>query len=117
PPAEQLGVAVAARAPGLGVIESASSIVAGPLSAALRAGRVGPPRKLLSALLLALIAGSAYHLYRQSAVSPNAIAAGAADTSVVESATSAPTVRAAQSSVTHTNRVATGSIEARPDTK
>jgi len=68
-------------------------------------------------LLLSVIAGSAYHLYRQSAVGPNAIAAGAADASVVESATSAPTVRVAQSSVTHTNRVAAGQIAPHPDTK
>src|SRR5205807_7165344 len=59
-PAKQSGVAVAARAPALRVIESASSLAAGPLGTrqALRAGRVGPPRKLLSALLLAVIAGS-----------------------------------------------------------
>jgi len=68
-------------------------------------------------LLLAVIAGSAYHLYRQSAVGPNAIAAGAADASVVESATSALTERVAQSSVTHTNRVAAGQIAPHPDTK
>ena len=118
-PAKQSRVAVAAGAPDLRVIESASSLVAGPLSTRqpLRAGRVGPPRKLLSALLLAVIAGSAYHLYRQSAVGPNAIAAGAADAAVAASATSAPTVRAAQSSVTHTNRVATGPIAPHPDTK
>jgi ribosomal protein L40E len=118
-PAKQSGVAVAAGAPDLRVIESASSLVAGPLSTrqALRAERAGPPRKLLSALLLAVIAASAYHLYRQSAVGPNAIAAGVADAAVVEPATSALSVRAAQSSVTHTNRVATGPIAARPDTK
>jgi len=112
-PAKQSGVAVAARAPDLRAIESASSLAAGPLSTrqALRARRVALPRKLLSTLLLAVVAGSAYHLYRQSAVGSNAIAAGAADASVVESATSAPTARAEQSSVTHTNRVATGPIE------
>jgi ribosomal protein L40E len=110
--AEQLGVAVATRAPELRAIETASSLVAGPLSTP----QAGPSRKLLSTLLLALIVGSAYHLYRQSGAGPNAIAAGAADAAAVESATSAPTVRAAPSSVTRTNRVATGSIEPRPDT-
>jgi double zinc ribbon protein len=113
-----VGVAAAASAP-VRVIESASSLVAGPLSTrqAVQAGRVGPSRKLLSTLLLAVIAGSAYHLYRQSAVGPNAIAAGAADASAVESAASALTERVAQSSVTHTNRVAAGQIAPHPDTK
>jgi double zinc ribbon protein len=116
-PVKQPGVTVAAGAPDLRAIESESSLVAGSLSPrqAVQSGRVGPSRKLLSALLLAVIAGSAYHLYRQSGSGPNAIAAGAADASVVESATSALPVRPAQPSVTHTNRVATGSIEPRPD--
>jgi hypothetical protein len=118
-PAEPLGAAAAASAPDLRVIENASSLVAGPLSThqAVRTGRAGPSRKLLSTLLLAVIAGSAYHLYRQSAVGPNAIAAGAADAAVAESAISALPVKAAPSSVTHTSRVATGPIDPGPDTK
>lgn len=105
------------------------------------AGRVRTSRTLLSALLLAAIAGSAYYLYRQPTVGRSVIdlvrsapgkanpggtpapsvaltaGAGAADASSPDSATAALPVSRSQRLVTHTERVVAAPIAPIPDVK
>jgi ribosomal protein L40E len=124
PAADQSGVAEAASGPKVRMLEVASLAFA-PLRAyqaekRFAAGRIGTSRKLLSALLLAVIAGSAYHFYRSRDARPSAItgmaaptpdpgptgvaAAGAPAASSAEAASPALPVNHSRPLVTHTNR-------------